>query len=256
MSSAVKDVALVARDEGKLVETTAPASFVDVLERLALNPEVPVDKLERIMAMQERILAHNAKSEFDAAFAVMQGELPIITERGEIEVDGKVRSKYARYEDIIEVVRPIMGRHGFGLRHKNETLPAGKFRIVGILSHRAGHAETDEFEFGADTSGKKNDVQAIGSTRSYGQRYTTIALLNIVTRGTDDNGKAAGQPAATEPPHGYGDWVTDLAACADEGLPALTSAWNASKQEFKSYILANDRSGWESLKRKAQAVRR
>jgi hypothetical protein len=38
-----------------------------------------------------------------------------------------------------------------------------------------------------DSSGSKNAVQAIGSTTSYGRRYAASMLLNIVTRGEDDD---------------------------------------------------------------------
>jgi hypothetical protein len=249
MTTAVRDVALVPRDE----EPTT-TGLVAVLERLALNPDVPVEKLERIIELQRGINADLAKADFAAAFSEMQGDLPVITERGEIEVDGVVRSKYARYEDIIEVIRPILKRYGFAIRHQNSTRD-GKQVIVGILSHRGGHDERDEFECPPDTSGKKNSIQAMGSTRSYGQRYTTIALTGIVTRGTDDDGKRAGEKPAAQVPDGYGEWVTDLAATADNGLGALTKAWNSTtRPDYKAYLLATNRDGWEALKRKAKAV--
>lgn len=251
---APKAEAVAALEVQPLARSGGDSGLLSMIERLALSPDVPVDKLERLLAMQERVLAHDAKAEFDAAFAEMQGKLPVITERGEIEVDGVVRSKYARYEDIIEVVRPILAEHGFALRHQNR-MQDGKQLIVGVLSHRSGHSEQDEFECPPDTSGKKNSIQAMGSTRSYGQRYTTNALLNIVTRGTDDDGKSATKQALDTPaPHGYADWITDLAASADEGLPKLTSTWNGSKLEYREHLLKTDRKGWEVLKQKAKAV--
>ena len=44
----------------------------------------------------------------------------------------------------------------------------------------------------ADISGGKNPLQAIGSSTSYGKRYTAGALLNITSRGEDDDGWAGG----------------------------------------------------------------
>jgi hypothetical protein len=240
-----------------LVPQTAASDMALMFERLATNPDVNVEKLEHLIQMQERILAHNARAEFEAAFHVMQGELPVITENGEIEVDGVVRSKYARYEDIIEVVRPIISRHGFSLRHRNQTLPDGKLRIVGILSHRAGHTEQDEFDCPPDTSGKKNNIQAIGSTRSYGQRYTTISLLNIVTRGADDDAKKAGERkthADIEAPAGFEEWVGDLQSAADNGWPVLSKAFNDSKPDFRNHLRKTNVDLWERLKAKAKQV--
>lgn len=235
------------------IEPAGEASgLVAMFERLARDPAVDVVKLERLIEMQERIMRHNAKAEFDAAFAQMQGEIPLITERGQIEVNGVVRSKYARYEDIMEVVRPILQRHGFAIRHRNE-FSEGKLKIIGILSHRSGHSESDEFEAKADTSGSKNDIQALGSTRAYGQRYTTNSLLGIATKGSDDDGHAsekAGRPDVVAP-KGFEDWWTNMQACAENGLEALTAAWNKSTIEFRNHIMKADKLAWPTLKARA-----
>lgn len=240
----------------------ASADIALMFERLATNPDVDVAKLERLIEMQERILKYNAKAEFEAAFAQMQGELPEITERGEIKVDGgEVRSKYARFEDIIEVVRPILQRHGFTLRFRNETLANGQLKIIGVLSHRSGHSDEDSFECPPDVSGKKNNIQAMGSTRSYGQRYTTISLLNIVSRGADDDGKKAGQKAPQDviAPAGFQDWFDALTAVADNGTADLEKMWSATDAKSiacKSHLVKTNKQGWERLKAKAAAVAR
>jgi hypothetical protein len=229
-------------------------------ERLAKDPDVNVEKLERLIAAQERILGHRARAEFEAAFAEMQGELPEITERGEIEVDGLVRSKYARFEDIITIVRPILQKHGFALRFRNETLPNNCLRITGVLSHRSGHSEQDQFDCPPDASGKKNNIQAMGSTRSYGQRYTTIALLNIVSRGADDDGRKAGErktKADIVPPAGYQDWFDSLTAVADNGVKAFDDMWgqqDAKSKACRAHLLNTNRAAWEALKKRAAAV--
>ena len=43
-----------------------------------------------------------------------------------------------------------------------------------------------------DSTGSKNTVQSIGSSTSYGKRYTAAALLNLTARGEDDDGKTGG----------------------------------------------------------------
>lgn len=247
----IEQPALVEQPESQAL-AVQPDGMVTMIERLAANPDVPVDKLERLIAMQERINAYNAKAAFDAAFAEMQGEIPLITERGEIAVNGQVRSKFAKFEDIIRVVRPILQKHGFAIRHQNQFSDA-KIKIVGILSHRGGHSEQDEFEGKADDSGSKNAIQALGSTRSYGQRYTTISLLGIATCGTDDDGRGserAGKPDAKEP-EGFAAWWAIFETVASQGLPALTAAWNQSKIEHRNHLMATNKSAWNDLKIKA-----
>jgi hypothetical protein len=225
-----------------------------MFERLASDPNVDVTKLEKLIEMQERILRHQAKAAFDAAFSAMQGEIPVITERGEIVVKGERRSKYATNEDIQEIVKPILQRHGFSIRFRHEFIEGNRLKVIGILSHRSGHSEQDEFVAHADDSGSKNAIQALGSTRSYGQRYTTTALLNIATRGSDDDGQASEKFKAPSAPEGYDEWMADMEATADEGLPKLTAAWNKSSKEFRAHATKFDRHAWESLKAKAEQV--
>lgn len=230
----------------------APDDAVAMFERLARDPSVDVEKLERLIAMQERIMRHNAKAAFDAAFAEMQGEIPEISEKGQIIVEGRVRSNYALNEDIQRQIKPILQRHGFSIRFRNEWLDGGKLKVIGILSHRSGHSEQDEFVAAADTSGSKNAIQALGSTRSYGQRYTTLALLNIATRGGDDDGATSEKFKATPPPDGYDDWWLDMASAADNGWPELSKAFGKSKPEYRNRATRIDKDKWEALKLKAQ----
>lgn len=223
-----------------------------MFERLAMDPNVDVEKLERLIAMHERIIKHQAKAAFDAAFSEMQGEIPVITERGEIKVKGELRSKYATNEDIQEIVRPILQRHGFALRFRNE-FDSGKLKIVGILSHRSGHSEQDEFVASADDSGSKNAIQALGSTRSYGQRYTTTALLCIATRGIDDDGQSSEKYKELAAPAGYDDWIGDITAVADEGWDKLKAAFNASPKALRDHLTVKHTATWETLKKIAAA---
>ena len=192
-----------ARDQLVRVPDTQGMS---TLERLARDPAVDVGKLERLIGMQERAQAKVAEAAFVEAFLAMQADLPEIDEQGQItDKAGKVQSRYARWPDIVKLCRPIWARHGFALRHKTD-FPGADGRMIrttGLLTHRAGHTETSEFLSPADPSGSKNAIQGIGSTRSYGRRYTALDLLNITSRAPvdrDDDGRAAGPPEALPQP--------------------------------------------------------
>jgi len=238
---------LVVRDDLE----DAPA--VTVFERLARDPQVTLEKLNGLLAFQERVKAAEAKAAFVRAFAEMQGEIPVITEDGRIEVDGVERSTYATNENIQAAVKPILRKYGFSIRFRN-SVKENQLSITGILSHRDGHSEEDVFVCPPDTSGKKNTIQAMGSTRSYGQRYTTIALLNIATRGVDDDGDSAEEKAPPEAPGGFGEWIADLEAVADEGWPKLSKTWGDSRLDYRQHLMKIDRGGWDKLKARAEAA--
>ncbi|WP_373754557.1 ERF family protein [Pseudomonas sp.] len=166
------------------------SSILAVISRAATDPTCDIDKLERLMAMHERMQARDAEAEFNAAMAAMQSDIPSIAERGAIVVNGQKRSDYATFEDINDVIKPIMQTHGFAITFKVENTPGG-LTVTGILMHRAGHRESTTMLLPLDTSGSKNAVQAVGSSTSYGKRYVMSALLNLTTRGEDDDGHAA-----------------------------------------------------------------
>ncbi len=226
-----------------------PAPVVNMFERLASDPNVDVAKLEKLIEMQERIIAHNARSAFNTAFAEMQGEIPAIVERAKTN-----NGTYAPLEDIQDAVRPILKRHGFSISFCTEWPDPKTVKVIGILTHREGHERRSEFLSGADASGNKNAIQGLGSAVSYGRRYTTKDLLNITTRGADDDGYAAGKQAPQEP-DGYEDWLMDMAALADEGSDRLQVAFKTSKREYREYVTKHDAVKWAKLKAKAASVK-
>jgi hypothetical protein len=231
--------------------TPPPADeWMAMLERLASNPAVDLTKIEKLIDLRDRVAATEAEAAFNAAYARMQTELPEITEKGKIIADGKFRSSYATFEDIMRAVRPIMGRHGFGIRFEHTT-DGTRQRCTGILSHAAGHSIRDVFEALPDSGGNKPAIQANGSTRSYGQRYTLIALLGIATRGQDDDGQTSQAPDA---PEGFDPWFAALQSLATEGWGALGDAWNKSRPDLKNYITRHRVADWNALKAQAQKV--
>lgn len=174
---------------------------VAVFERLALDPNVDPAKMRELVELQKDILAVRAKQAFERAYSDMQDELPIILKKGKItDKHGALRSKYARFgEDILVVIKPVLRKHGFTLRHRTE-FPAGKVKTIGVLTHVMGHQEVSEFEAAPDKSEFRSAVQDHGSTSSYGKRYTTCDLLCLTLVGEDKDGTTDGVAPEPEAP--------------------------------------------------------
>lgn len=231
-----------------------PQAMTDLLAELAQNPNVDVAKYERFLDMQERILERSAKEAFNVAYLAMSEELPVIDERGRVlGKTGNVQSQYAKFEDIQRITMPILRRHGFAMSYRTEWPTPEKAKIIGILTHKEGHSRESEFLSAADTSGNKNAVQGLGSVVSYGRRYTTIDLLNLVTVGADDDGAASARQGV-ESPQGFDQAWLDIQMTADDGLEALTKAWKALKPQIRNHAFQHYRLDWEKLKRAAAKV--
>lgn len=172
-----------------------------MIERAARDPNVDIDKMERLFQMHERMTATAARLAYDAAFSAMQPELPEIDKRGRIIIRDKndrgtiiQSTPYALWDDTNKLIKPILARHGFGLSFRISQTDS-RLTTKAVLSHAAGHREETEFASPIDSTGSKNNVQGWGSAFSYGKRYTGTAILNITTKGEDDDGKAAGAGA-------------------------------------------------------------
>ncbi|MBL7231443.1 MAG: single-stranded DNA-binding protein, partial [Pseudomonas sp.] len=123
-------------------QVAAPAamdtSIMAVISRAASDPSCDINKLERLMEMHERMQAHSAKQLYDEALAQMQEEMPVIGERGGIkDKNGRIQSTYALWEDINEMIKPVMAKYGFALTFRTPRNERG-IEVEGVLSHRAG----------------------------------------------------------------------------------------------------------------------
>lgn len=163
--------------------------MIAVIERVALDPNVDLAKLEKMLDMQERILERDARQAFAADMAAMQAEMPRV-----FKLATGHNITYARLEDINDAVRPVLQKFGFCVTFDIKQPTPDAVVIAAICSHKLGHTQSAELSLPLDTSGSKNKVQAVGSTISYGKRYTMCALLNIST-GDDTNGAGLGKSA-------------------------------------------------------------
>ena len=182
----------------------APGSLLAAIVGMAKDPAVNIPALQALMAMQERLEEREAKRAFTAAFARLSADLPRVKKNGTITLvtkDGKDKGSipFARWEDMDTVIRPLMVREGFTLSFDSAQRPGegGGLVVTGTLMHADGHTRTASMPLALDTGPGRNNLQAMGSTLSYGKRYCAEMLLNIVREGVDDDGKLGGMRFVT-----------------------------------------------------------
>lgn len=157
------------------------------LIQVALDSGADIDKLERLMVMEERWNARMAQQAFVESMARLQAELP------EIKKLKKGHGyMYAPISDIVAQTREFIASHGFSYRFE-QSQDAGAITVTCIVTHSAGHSERTSLSSGSDTSGSKNAVQAIASAVTYLQRYTLCGAFGIVTADQDSDARLAGQ---------------------------------------------------------------
>ena len=176
------------------------ASLMQVIAKAASDPNVDIDKMERLLQMQERVQDRSAEVAFSEAFADMQPELPSISHNGQIVHKGNVISEFSDWPNINKVVTPVLSKHGFSLSFKPGKAERGGTAIRAILRHRSGHKDEADLELPTDTSGAKNAVQGVGSSLTYAKRYAGVLILNLTVQGEDDDGSQAAPMMQHEAP--------------------------------------------------------
>jgi hypothetical protein len=178
----------------------APSTVLALIERVALDRSDNVEKLERMMAMYERLKAKEAELAYNAAKGRILKKLAginIVKNRSVLhEIDkGKLQKgvfeafNYASLEEIDKHLRPLLAEEDMDLSYSAEPGEGGNILIRGRLKHLpGGHHEDFFMPAPPDTTGGKSSVQAVGSTNSFLRRYVVCNIFNIVVVGDDDDG--------------------------------------------------------------------
>lgn len=174
-----------------------PASMLALIGDLARDPAVDVSKLAMLVELQGKLEDRQRAAEFSEALARLQPSLPRIKKNGSIEIPADTAKqrraatiKFAKWEDIDAAIRQLLADEGFGLSFFTAQRPGegGGLVVTARLRHRNGHFEEASIPVPLDTGPGRNNLQAYGSTLSYGKRYAACAILNIITEGEDKDG--------------------------------------------------------------------
>lgn len=191
----------------------APNGMVSMMERLALNPDLPVEKLEKLLDMQLRIRAMEAETAFNAAMTAAQSEMRRVSADAN---NPQTNSKYASYGQLDRALRPIYTKHGFSVSFDEGAAPSPDAVLaLAYVSHAGGHTRTYRKTMPIVTTGIKGNAMmtathGAAAAGSYAKRYLLKDIFNVAI-GEDDND---GNPPKGEPISDK--QVADLNALLDE----------------------------------------
>lgn len=147
--------------------------------------------LKEMMALQREHDAYQAKKAFVRAMAKFKEE-PI-----KIVKDKENKQYNSRYSSIGATVNACLPRMGkCGLSHKWEFAQKDQKIMTGTctVTHEDGHSDSVSMDSPLDTSGAKNPIQQIKSTRTYIKIETFASLMGLASSETDfdDDGNSGG----------------------------------------------------------------
>lgn len=168
----------------------------------AIDKNLPVEALERLLAMRERLKAECAREAFHAALSEFQASCPVIPKDCTAKVvsdKGTYTYHYADLATIGRTIGPLLKGCRLSFRFDTEFQDNPPALIVrAIISHAEGHSEVSEFRSPIDGKARMNVIQQSGSALTYGKRYALCNALGILT-GEDDNDGRGQRPPADKP---------------------------------------------------------
>jgi len=157
-----------------------------------------MESLEKLMELQERWEAGQARKSFYQALPRFQSKLPIITKNGLASFphkngNGYTEYSYAKLEDIAKAIKPLLEEFNISYRFEQHTGDKMLITITCIVTHSDGHEERTEMSGYPDQSGSKNSMQQSASTVQYLRRYTLTGALGITVSDEDDDAQGAAE---------------------------------------------------------------
>lgn len=160
---------------------------------IAVEKGADVDQLTKLMELQERYEANEARKAFVKAMNDFKASPPEIFKNKPVSF-GQTSYSHATLDHVSKAITESLAEHGLSFRWDVEQ-SEGKVTVTCVLMHQMGHMEKVTLSGPTDSSGSKNGIQAIGSSITYLQRYTLLAATGLAAK--DDDGRASG-PASVE----------------------------------------------------------
>ncbi len=167
---------------------TPQLNDVNSLIQFAIENKSGVDQLKELMKMKYEHEARESKKIFHEQFCSMQAEFPVIQKRKVVKSKhGKELYKYAPIEDIILQIKTYLQKYGFSYHWSEESLSTQNMKR--IYCHITGHGHSESSYIDIPIMPKNdfvNSIQQIGSSTTYGKRYSLSDILGIMVEDDDD----------------------------------------------------------------------
>lgn len=153
----------------------------------AIDKGLDVESLGRLMDLQERWQANQARKMFFEAFTNFQAKCPDLRKTKKVAFSG-TEYHYAPLADITRQISKELEANKLSYRWEIKD-DEKSISVTCLVSHIDGHTERTTMTASPDTSGSKNAIQARGSAIEYMKRYTLIGALGLSTADSDIDGR-------------------------------------------------------------------
>lgn len=213
-----------------------------------------LDQLDRMMDLQDRWEANEARKAFVSDMAAFKENPPSILKDKHVEFTtarGVTAYDHATIGEVCDKIVTAAAKHGFSHRWVPSKGDNGQQVVTCVITHRLGHFEETRLEASKDDSGGKNAIQAIVSANTYMQRHSLLMAFGFATKDQpDDDGAGASGDGIYDAEGTLQEWSDKANAAIN--LLALNDTRKMGAMEFNA---AKDVAGWEAFKVVVEARR-
>lgn len=184
VSTAVKDAPPPALSESQ--------ALMAMIERVASNPEIDLDRFDRLIKMRNDLADRENKAAYAASMSRAQGRMgPVVaTLRND-----QTKSNYADLAAIAEAITPIYTEEGLSISFSTIPSEPDHQGIQAEVFHASGYSRIYDFQVPLDGAGirgnaNKTATHAYGSTLTYGRRYAKLMIFDIATKDDKDGNQS------------------------------------------------------------------
>lgn len=202
-------------------QAIAPRDYHDVIAKVASLKDLDVEKLSKMMQMQEDWERRQAATHYNEMMAQAQAAMTTVSKDS---VNPVTRSRYASLAALDDAIRPIYTRYGFSIEF-NEEHPGEKDNgiLLAIMVSNGAETRRRTKYIPVQTTGIGGKVAMTATHASiaavtYGRRALLKMVFNIAE--DDDDGNRAGghKPPPTPTTEVFYDNQTSEQELTEEGL--------------------------------------
>lgn len=168
---------------------TAPTA--SRLLEMAVDKDLDVEKLGKLVELQERLLDRQAAEEFAAAMARFQAECPPIPKTSTVSFPGgggsQVKYKYAELDTIADHIRPLLRDCGLAYTWDSDFTDT-HIECTCTVQHTGGHSKSSKFTAPLDTPARMSGAQKNAAALTFARRMSLIQVLGLTTTESDTDG--------------------------------------------------------------------
>lgn len=180
----------VAVRDGSPNGALAESEGVSVKQLLSMAVErgTPVESLEKLLDLHERVAAREAAQQFVQALAAFKAELPPIVHSRQVSFTTRSGSKtnysYTELDELARHIDPGLTKHGFSYSW-DQKFDGQYVTTTCILFHVGGHSRQASFTLPTQNESAASPQQKIGMADTYASRRSLIAVLGLTTADKD-----------------------------------------------------------------------